>query len=183
VLPSCATRPRPYAPRRRPYRSPARPPTRPAGTVAALIPHLAPDTPLILADGSVPAPAGVEGFGRCLLRAVQALFDRGHAAACVLSADSRRSGLPSWSQRPHFSLPATIGAWSSGACDDGGYYPLGLRRPHAGLFADIAWSTDTVAAQTRDRAPALGLGPVEIASLVRHRQRRVARPAGAGHFR
>jgi len=70
-----------------------------------------------------------------------------------------------------------------GACDDGGYYPLGLRRPHAGLFADIAWSTDTVAAQTRDRAAALGLGPVEIASLVRHRQRRVARPAGAGDFR
>ena len=130
--------------------------------MAALIPHLAPDTPLILADGSVPAPAGVEGFGRCLLRAVQALFDRGHAAACVLSADTRRSGPPSWSQRPHFSLPATIGAWSSGACDDGGYYPLGLRRPHAGLFADIAWSTDTVAAQTRDRAAALGLDLVEL---------------------
>jgi uncharacterized protein len=36
----------------------------PAGTREALIPHLAPGTPLILADGSVPAPAGVEGFGR-----------------------------------------------------------------------------------------------------------------------
>jgi len=60
----------------------------PAGTKEALIPHLAPGTPLILADGSVPAPAGVEGFGRCLLHAVQALFDRGHAAACVLSADT-----------------------------------------------------------------------------------------------
>jgi hypothetical protein len=60
----------------------------PAGTEEALMPHLAPGTPLILADGSVPAPAGVEGFGRCLLHAVQALFDRGHAAACVLSADT-----------------------------------------------------------------------------------------------
>jgi len=42
----------------------------PAGTEATLIPHLAPGTLLILADGSVPAPAGVEGFGRCLLHAV-----------------------------------------------------------------------------------------------------------------
>ena len=37
-----------------------------------------------------------------------------------------------------------------------------MRRPHAGLFADIAWSTDTVAAQTRDRAVALGLDLVEL---------------------
>ena len=49
-----------------------------------------------------------------------------------------------------------------GACDDGGYYLLGMRRPHAGLFADIAWSTDTVAAQTRDRAAALGLDLFEL---------------------
>jgi hypothetical protein len=62
-----------------------------AGTKEALIPNLAPGTPLILADGSVPAPAGVEGFGRCLLHAVQALFDRGHAAACVLSAVCARA--------------------------------------------------------------------------------------------
>ena len=60
----------------------------PAGTEEGLTPHLAPGTPLILADGSVPAPAGVEGFGRCLLHAVRALFDRGHAVACVLSADT-----------------------------------------------------------------------------------------------
>jgi len=52
----------------------------PAGTEEALTPHLAPGTSLILADGSVPAPAGVEGFGRCLLHAVRALFDRGHTA-------------------------------------------------------------------------------------------------------
>jgi glycosyltransferase A (GT-A) superfamily protein (DUF2064 family) len=60
----------------------------PAGTEEALIPHLAAGTSLILADGSVPAPAGVEGFGRCLLHAVQTLFDRSHSAACLLSADT-----------------------------------------------------------------------------------------------
>jgi hypothetical protein len=60
----------------------------PAGTEEALMPYLAPGMPLILADGSVPTPVGVEGFGRCLLHAIQALFDRGHAAACALSADT-----------------------------------------------------------------------------------------------
>jgi uncharacterized protein len=134
----------------------------PAGTEEALIPHLAPGTSLILADGSVPAPAGVEGFGRCLLHAVQALFDRGHAAAGVLSADT-----PTLPTAILVTAAALLHTGSErrvviGACEDGGYYLLGMRRPYAGLFADIAWSTDAVAAQTRDRAAALGLDLIEL---------------------
>jgi uncharacterized protein len=134
----------------------------PSGTEKALTSHLAPSTLLILADGSVPAPTGVEGFGRCLLHAVLALFDRGHTAACVLSADTP-------------TLPAAILVTAAtllrsgserraviGASDDGGYYLLGMRQPHTGLFADIAWSTDAVAAQTRDRTATLGLDLVEL---------------------
>jgi glycosyltransferase A (GT-A) superfamily protein (DUF2064 family) len=134
----------------------------PAGTEEALMPHIAPGTPLILADGSLPAPAGVEGFGRCLLDAVQALFDRGHAAACVLSADTPT--LPTAALITAATLLLAGGERHAviGASDDGGYYLLGMRRPHAGLFVDIAWSTDTVAAQTRDRAVALGLDLVEL---------------------
>ncbi len=49
-----------------------------------------------------------------------------------------------------------------GACDDGGYYLLGMRTLHAGLFADIAWSTDAVADATRQRAAALGLELIEL---------------------
>jgi glycosyltransferase A (GT-A) superfamily protein (DUF2064 family) len=134
----------------------------PAGTEEALIPHLAPDTSLILADGSVPAPAGVEGFGRCLLHAVLALFDRGHAAACVLSADTPTLPTAILVTAATLLLTGSERRVVIGACDDGGYYLLGMRRPHAGLFADIAWSTDTVAAQTRDRAAGLGLDPVEL---------------------
>jgi rSAM/selenodomain-associated transferase 1 len=134
----------------------------PAGTEEALTPYLAPDTPLILADGSVPAPAGVEGFGRCLLHAVQALFDRGHAAACVLSADTPTLPTAALITAATLLLIGTERHAVIGACDDGGYYLLGMRQPHAGLFADIAWSTDTVAAQTRDRAAALGLDLVEL---------------------
>jgi len=49
-----------------------------------------------------------------------------------------------------------------GACDDGGYYLLGMRLPHARLFTDIAWSTNSVAATTRERAAALGLDLLEL---------------------
>jgi glycosyltransferase A (GT-A) superfamily protein (DUF2064 family) len=134
----------------------------PAGTEEALMPHLAPDTPLILADGSVAAPAGVEGFGRCLLHAVRALFDRRHAAACVLSADTPTLPAAILVMAATFLLTGSDRRVVIGACDDGGYYLLGMRRPHAGLFADIAWSTEIVAAQTRDRATALGLDLVEL---------------------
>jgi len=134
----------------------------PAGTEEALAPHLAQGMRLILADGSAPAPAGVEGFGRCLLDAVQAMFEHGHAAACVLSSD-----VPTLPARILATAATLLFAGSErraviGACEDGGYYLLGMRRPHAGLFADVAWSTDAVAAQTRSRAAALGLDLVEL---------------------
>ena len=118
--------------------------------------------PLILADGSVPTPVGVEGFGRCLLHAIQALFDRGHAAACVLSADTPTLPIATLVTAATLLLAGGERHAVIGACDDGGYYLLGMRQPHAGLFADIAWSTDTVAAQTRGRAAALGLDLVEL---------------------
>ncbi len=50
-----------------------------------------------------------------------------------------------------------------GAAEDGGYYLVGLKAPHARLFGDIAWSTEQVAPQTRARAAELGLELVELA--------------------
>ena len=50
-----------------------------------------------------------------------------------------------------------------GPAEDGGYYLLGMGAPHAHLFEDIAWSTDSVAEATRARARALGLELVELA--------------------
>ncbi|MGH7042305.1 MAG: TIGR04282 family arsenosugar biosynthesis glycosyltransferase, partial [Acetobacteraceae bacterium] len=49
-----------------------------------------------------------------------------------------------------------------GPAEDGGYFLIGMSVPHAGLFADIAWSSPAVAAQTRARAAALGLPLVEF---------------------
>jgi glycosyltransferase A (GT-A) superfamily protein (DUF2064 family) len=44
-----------------------------------------------------------------------------------------------------------------GPAEDGGYYLIGLKRAHARLFEDIAWSTPAVFVQTLDRAHELGL--------------------------
>jgi uncharacterized protein len=134
----------------------------PSGTEEALIPHVAQGTVCVLADGSVPIPQGVEGFGRCLLHATQQMFAAGHTAACVLSSDTPT--LPT-----QFLVTAVSVLLSGnhrrvvlGACDDGGYYLLGMRFPHARLFADIAWSTNSVAAATRTRGAELGLDLVEL---------------------
>ena len=49
--------------------------------------------------------------------------------------------------------------------DDGGYVMLGMRQPPSALFTGIAWSTDTVAAETRRRLARLGLSWREPARL------------------
>jgi len=134
----------------------------PLGTEAALIPHLAAGTTCILADGVLPSLPGVSGFGRCLLHAITELFAHGHSAACVLSSDTPTLPTGILITAAAVLLTGNDRRVVMGACDDGGYYLLGMRAPHAGLFADIAWSTGTVAAATRDRAAALGLDVVVL---------------------
>ena len=136
----------------------------PAGTEDALMPHLASGTDCVLADGSAAAFPGVEGFGRCLLHATQALFARGHVAACVLGSDTPTLPTEILVTAAQLLLNGDDRRIVLGACDDGGYYLLGMRCAYAGLFADIAWSTDSVAAATRDRAAALDLDVVELPS-------------------
>jgi glycosyltransferase A (GT-A) superfamily protein (DUF2064 family) len=50
-----------------------------------------------------------------------------------------------------------------GPAEDGGYYFIGMKQAHAHLFADITWSTDAVANETRARVRELGLDLVELA--------------------
>ncbi len=49
--------------------------------------------------------------------------------------------------------------------EDGGYALIGMRRPQVCLFADIAWSTPAVLAQTRERIAAEALRAVELPVL------------------
>src|SRR5277367_4509267 len=52
----------------------------PAGAEALFDGHLAAGTGLLLADGTPPLPPRVQGFGRCLLHAIQALLTGGQRA-------------------------------------------------------------------------------------------------------
>jgi len=135
----------------------------PAGSEALLAGHLAPGTRLVLADGSPAMPPRVRGFGRCLLHAIQSLLAEDHGSAVVLNSDSPT--LPTSLLRQTMEALAAPGdRVVLGPADDGGYYLLGMKAPHAHLFEDVAWSTDAVAEQTRARARALGLEIVELAS-------------------
>jgi len=42
-----------------------------------------------------------------------------------------------------------------GPCYDGGYYLVGMRKPHPELFDDIPWSTETVLSKTLEKAEQL----------------------------
>jgi hypothetical protein len=136
----------------------------PAGSEGALLPHLSPATRPMLADGNVSTPPGVEGFGRSLLHAIITQFAEGHAAACVLSSDTPNLPTAYLVSAARLLLAGDERRVVLGACDDGGYYLLGMRAPHAGLFAHIEWSTETVAQATRDRVQELGLDLVELPS-------------------
>jgi rSAM/selenodomain-associated transferase 1 len=133
----------------------------PTGTEAVLRPCLAEGTELLLADGSPAMPEGVTGFGRCLLHAIQGMLAAGHTAAGVLSADSPTIPTAFLVQAAE-RLLAEGDRVVLGPADDGGYYFLGLKAPHAALFRDIAWSTDSVAEATRLRAREIGLELVEL---------------------
>lgn len=133
----------------------------PRGTEDLLGRHLGGDAELLLADGSPSMPDGVEGFGRCLLHAIQGMLARGHVAACVLSSDSPTLPTRLLVQAARLLLAPGERA-VLGPAEDGGYYLLGLKAAHAGMFADIAWSTASVTGATRDRARGLGLDLVEL---------------------
>jgi hypothetical protein len=96
------------------------------------------------------------GFGDCLLFAATSLLDAGHDAVCLINSDSPT--LPA----AYLVAAATVLAAPGdrivlGPSTDGGYYLIGLKRPHRRLFEDIDWSTERVAAQTLARARELDL--------------------------
>ena len=49
-----------------------------------------------------------------------------------------------------------------GPSEDGGYYLIGLKRPHPGLFRDVDWSTERVTVQTLERAESIGLTVAQL---------------------
>jgi rSAM/selenodomain-associated transferase 1 len=133
----------------------------PAGSEASFAPIVAPGTGTVLADGVIAAPSNVVGLGRSLLHATRALFARGYGAVGLLNADSPTLPAELMLQAARL-LAAPDERVVLGPATDGGYYFIGLKAPHAGLFADIDWSSARVAAQTRAAAQRLGLAVAEL---------------------
>src|SRR5262249_37524161 len=84
-----------------------------------------------------------DDLGHVLLGATHALLDAGHD--CVLLVNGDSPTLP-----PRLLIEAVVALREPGdrmvlgPASDGGYYLIGLKRPHRHLFTQIAWGTDTV---------------------------------------
>ncbi|MBI3332696.1 MAG: TIGR04283 family arsenosugar biosynthesis glycosyltransferase [Candidatus Omnitrophica bacterium] len=95
-------------------------------------------------------------FGQRLERIFQRLFAQGAKGVIALGAD--HPGLPreflvqavEALQRQRQPDPLVIGP-----TEDGGYYLIGLNRPHPELFKGIPWSTSAVLEKTLERAGGL----------------------------
>lgn len=101
-------------------------------------------------------PQRGEAFGERLVFALEDLFRLGFESVCLIDSDS-----PTVPQHA-FSEAATILAQSDdavvlGPSEDGGYYLIGLKKLHRGLFEDISWSTERVLEQTKERARKMNL--------------------------
>lgn len=102
-------------------------------------------------------------FGDCLFQACSRLIGMGYGAACVLNSDS-----PTLPTAYLISAATALAPEGDrvvlGPAIDGGYYLLGVKVAHRRLFEDIAWSTEVVHQQTRERAAELGLPVVGLPS-------------------
>jgi uncharacterized protein len=100
-------------------------------------------------------------LGQCLHHAAATLIRAGHGAVCLVNSDSPT--LPvGYLVTAATALAVPGDRIVLAPSTDGGYYLIGMKRPHAGLFQDIAWSTDQVFSQTLARAGALGLSVVQL---------------------
>jgi hypothetical protein len=133
----------------------------PTGSEALFDGMLAQGTSLVLADGVAVMPSGIAGMGRALFHAASSLLALGYGAACLVNSDSPT--LPTAFLRDAAEALAPPGdRMVLGEAEDGGYYLIGLKAPHAALFQHIAWSTDQVSARTLAQAATLGLDVVML---------------------
>jgi hypothetical protein len=95
-------------------------------------------------------------LGVVLHGAVEHLLEAGHDCVLLVNADSPTLS-PTILCDAINALRADGDRVVLGPAIDGGYYLIGLKQPHARLFADIAWSTSAVLEATSARAGEIGL--------------------------
>ena len=112
-------------------------------------------TDILPADFSL-LPQRGEKFGERLYFAVEDLIKCGFESVCLIDSDSPTV--------PGKNLQLAVELLSMGEdrvvlgpTEDGGYYLIGVKKPHHHLFDRIDWSTERVLNQTMQRATEIGL--------------------------
>lgn len=105
-----------------------------------------------LFDNLLPAnfaliPQRGDGFGERLLATAEDLLACGYGSVCLIDSDSPTVPAAAFEQAVA-ELARPGDRIVLGPSHDGGYYLIGLKRAHSELFANIAWSTATVFAET-----------------------------------
>jgi uncharacterized protein len=101
-------------------------------------------------------PQRGERFGERLYFAAVDLFKCGFESVCLIDSDSPTVPVENFAQGVKF-LRRPGDRIVLGPCDDGGYYLIGIKKPHQEIFERIDWSTERVLAQTKQRARELSL--------------------------
>jgi uncharacterized protein len=112
-------------------------------------------------DGILPAdfsllPQRGDKFGERLYFAVEDLFNCGFEAVCLIDSDSPTVPAENFAEAVEL-LRVNDDRVVLGPSDDGGYYLIGVKKPHRQLFEQIDWSTDRVLNQTIRRTNEIGL--------------------------
>jgi uncharacterized protein len=114
----------------------------------------------ILPRDFILVPQRGDKFGERLLAATDDLLQLGFAAVCLIDSDSPTVPAIAFSQAVEY-LSRPEDSLVLGPSDDGGYYLIGLRKPHHELFDRIDWSTERVLEQTIAAAHEIDL-PVHL---------------------
>jgi rSAM/selenodomain-associated transferase 1 len=112
-------------------------------------------TDVLPADFSLLPQRGDE-FGERLFFAVEDLFKCGFDSLCLIDSDSPTVPAENFEQAVEL-LGASEDCVVLGPSDDGGYYLIGVKKPHRHLFEQIDWSTERVLNQTMQRATEIGI--------------------------
>ena len=102
-----------------------------------------------------------DGFGERLLAAAEDILACGFGSVCLIDSDS-----PTVPREAYAQAVAELAQPGDrivlGPTEDGGYYLIGLKQANAAVFEEIAWSTETVYEETRERARTAGIDVVEL---------------------
>jgi glycosyltransferase A (GT-A) superfamily protein (DUF2064 family) len=112
-------------------------------------------TDVLPSDFSLLSQRG-DKFGERLYFAVEDLFKCGFDSVCLIDSDS-----PTVPAQNFAKAVELLGTGDDrvvlGPSDDGGYYLIGVKKPHRHLFEQIDWSTERVFNQTIQRANEMGV--------------------------